>query len=145
MTLTAHQAQQIQTLRAQGQGYRAIATAVGLTRDDVRNHCRGHGLETPTAPATAAPPIVAPHSPTCCPACGQHLTQPRTGRKRKYCSDACRRAWWAQHPEALHRGEAALYPVTCAHCGQTFTAYGNRSRRFCGLPCYFASRFQSKA
>ena len=43
--MTQEQAAQIEALRAQGMGYKAIASTVGLSRDIVRNYCKAHGME----------------------------------------------------------------------------------------------------
>lgn len=43
--MTDMQAAQIETLRMQGKGYKAIASAVGLSRDIVRNYCKANGME----------------------------------------------------------------------------------------------------
>lgn len=43
--MTDMQAAQIKTLRLQGKGYKAIASAVGLSRDIVRNYCKVNGME----------------------------------------------------------------------------------------------------
>lgn len=43
--MTDAQAEQIRTLRMQGKGYKAVASAVGLSRDIVRNYCKAHGME----------------------------------------------------------------------------------------------------
>lgn len=43
--MTEVQAAQIKALRAQGLGYRAIASAVGLSRDIVRNYSKANRLE----------------------------------------------------------------------------------------------------
>lgn len=43
--MTQAQVAQIEALRAQGMGYKAIASAVGLSRDIVRNYCKAHGME----------------------------------------------------------------------------------------------------
>lgn len=42
--MTVAQAAQIKALRTQGEGYKAIASSVGLSRDIVRNYCRAHGM-----------------------------------------------------------------------------------------------------
>ena len=76
-----------------------------------------------------------------CPKCGKPIAQPPRGQRRRFCSDACRRAWWAKHPEALHRGDAATYSRTCACCGKAFQAYGNDHRRYCSHACYISDRF----
>lgn len=43
--MTDIQASQIETLRMQGKGYKAIASAIGLSRDIVRNYCKANGME----------------------------------------------------------------------------------------------------
>lgn len=43
--MTKEQAAQIKELRMQGKGYKAVATAVGLSRDIVRNYCKANGME----------------------------------------------------------------------------------------------------
>ena len=53
---------------------------------------------------------------------------------RRFCYDACRMAWWKNHPEKLNR--KAEYHFTCAHCRKKFTAYGNKNRKYCSRACY---------
>lgn len=43
--MTKEQAAQIREMRMQGKGYKAVASAVGLSRDIVRNYCRANGME----------------------------------------------------------------------------------------------------
>ena len=43
--MTEIQAIQIEELRMNGKGYKAIASAVGLSRDIVRNYCKVNGME----------------------------------------------------------------------------------------------------
>lgn len=43
--MTEIQAAQIEELRMNGKGYKAIASAVGLSRDIVRNYCKANGME----------------------------------------------------------------------------------------------------
>jgi DNA invertase Pin-like site-specific DNA recombinase len=42
--LTDVQACRIREMRLKGAGYRAIATATGLSRDSVRNYCKNNGI-----------------------------------------------------------------------------------------------------
>jgi len=136
--LTALQQRLIQDGRSKGIGYKAIATKLGLSRDTVRNYCRIHNMGG-YADAQAAEKREQRDAQ--CSNCGKPLTQPHTGRRRKFCSDACRRAWWLAHSDAIQKRESALYPTTCACCGKMFSAYGNRNRRFCGHGCYIQNRF----
>lgn len=43
--MTKEQAERIRELRMQGKGYKAVASAVGLSRDIVRNYCKANGME----------------------------------------------------------------------------------------------------
>lgn len=43
--MTEEQAGQIKVLRLEGKGYKAIASALGLSRDIVRNYCKANGLD----------------------------------------------------------------------------------------------------
>lgn len=114
--LTPAQERTIREARARGAGYRAIAAAVGLERDTVRYFCKRHGLD---GDQRAAGNDAQENTP-CCPACGQPIAQPPRGRRRRFCSDACRRAWWKQHPDQHQKRESAFYELVCAGCGRPF-------------------------
>lgn len=43
--MTEIQAVQIEELRMNGKGYKAIASAVGLSRNIVRNYCKANSME----------------------------------------------------------------------------------------------------
>lgn len=138
--MTDFQAKQIRELRMCGVGYRAIASVVGLSRDIVRNYCKGHGLDG-YASALTLNMKEQMASGAACMCCGKQIIQAPTGRKRKFCSDKCRREWWAAHPEAIQRKATAYYDVTCAYCGKSFKSYGNKNRRYCCHECYVRDRF----
>jgi predicted nucleic acid-binding Zn ribbon protein len=59
-----------------------------------------------------------------CPVCGKPLVQPATGRKRKTCSDRCRkRLWRRQHPR-------------CLMCGKRFKMAKNKQEQmYCSKHC----------
>ena len=128
--MTKRQAQQIRELRGRGLGYKAIASATGLSRDAVRYFCKSNGLDTADSKAG-----------DCCPNCGKPIVQPHTGRRKRFCDEACRRAWWKNHPDSVQHGDTAVYHLTCAYCGKPFDSYGNSHRRYCCRACYFAERF----
>lgn len=140
--MTDYQAKQIRALRQHGAGYKAIANATGLSRDIVRNYCKSHGLngDTETAPVNMSARI---QQGLACRNCGAPLVQPPTGRRRRFCSDECRKEWWAAHAADTREGSAANYHLTCIHCGQEFVAYGNRGRKYCSYDCYIQHRFYS--
>lgn len=128
---------QIQELRLKGEGYRAIALTLGLSRDAVRYHCRSLNLDGFVVELNAAS-----DSEAVCDYCLKPVKQPKTGRKRKYCSEVCRREWWKANQETVVRNERALYTFVCACCGKPFTVYGNKDRRYCSHGCYIQQRFK---
>ena len=138
--MTDIQAKQIREFRMKGVGYKAIASVLGLSRDSVRNYCKSHGLDG-YASEVAANIQEQTQMEITCPRCGQVIEQPNIGRKRKFCSEKCRREWWAAHPEESRKKEAAFYEKTCVYCGQHFTVYGNKNRRYCSHECYVHDRF----
>nr|WP_231958091.1 phage portal protein [Arcanobacterium haemolyticum] len=58
--------------------------------------------------------------------------------KPRFCSEEHRRAWWKAYPEAKRC--TATYIFTCAGCATTFTAYGNKKRKYCSHVCYVTHR-----
>lgn len=138
--MTPFQSKQIRELRLRGVGYKGIASVTGLTRDIVRNYCKTHGLSGLGAVVTINIKEQM-ESGVACLGCGKPLVQPRTGRPRKFCSDKCRRDWWAAHADRSQPRESAMYTATCSYCGQEFRAYGNSQRKYCCHACYIRDRF----
>lgn len=137
--MTDMQAAQVKEMRLQGMGYRAIAEALGLSRDIVRNHCKAKGMCGHVEAAVKNLQERAEHGGICV-CCGKEIIQPESGRPRKFCSERCRRQWWKAHPEAGNR--KAMYTNVCARCGREFAAYGNSRRKYCGKDCYIKARFR---
>lgn len=141
--MTDFQAKQIRELRMKGVGYRAIASVVGLSRDIVRNYCKSHGLDGYASEFTVNIKEQMKQGKVCL-SCGKDILQPSTGRRRKFCSDKCRREWWAAHPEVVNKKETAFYEKDCIYCGKPFAAYGNKNRKYCSHECYVHDRFWRK-
>lgn len=134
--MTDIQKNQIMALRQQGYGYATIAKAVRLKKDTVVAFCRRTGLTGRKASDNSRINLDSGF----CLQCGSILYQ-TPGRKRiKFCSDQCRVAWWNSHPEKINR--KAIYSFICAHCGKSFTAYGNAGRKYCSHACYIADRYE---
>ncbi len=76
-----------------------------------------------------------------CKYCGMDIIQFATGRRKKFCSVECRRAWWAEHPEMSKKNPKSIYRKKCLHCGKRFKVYGNKNRKFCSHDCYIKNRF----
>ena len=100
--------EEVARLRAAGKKYKEIADLTGLPVGTVK---------TMLHRATAKK----------CEACGK----PLDGKKERFCSDACRIAWWN-----ANRG---LPERTCPVCGRGFMPKDPR-RIYCGPGCYHAAR-----
>jgi endogenous inhibitor of DNA gyrase (YacG/DUF329 family) len=78
-----------------------------------------------------------------CRYCGQTIPY-SLGRRRLYCSDECRKAWWNEHSEEGVPRAGSLKTLNCAYCGKQFTTWGNHHRKYCSHECYVLARFGRK-
>ena len=138
--MTDAQAKQINEMRMRGMGYKAIGMAIGLSRDIVRNYCKRHNLAGYATVVSKNIKLMVDGKEVC-HFCGNPITQPKTGRPRRFCCEKCRREWWKAHPEAVQKSEKASYTLVCEQCGKSFISYGNKNRKYCGRECYFRHRF----
>lgn len=125
--LTKHQKDSILALRYQGQSYRAVADSMGLSANTVKSFCRRNDVNKADEAEAAAENI--------CRNCGAMLFQTPGAKKKFFCCDKCRYAWWNRH-KSKHP-----YQLTCCYCGRKFISFGNKKRRFCGRECYRRSRY----
>ena len=124
--MTASEKQQITSMRYARLSYADISAKTGISVNTVKTFCRRNCL---TDAELAEQSI--------CMNCGCAITKGKY-RPKKFCSDKCRMAWWNTHQDQVNRN--AHYSFTCAHCGESFTVYGNAHRKFCSRACYLASR-----
>lgn len=128
--MTAEQKAQIEKMRRDNCGYASIAKALGMSLGSVKSYCQRNGL--------AGNRSVAEDSGRC-KNCGKHIDQIPGKKHIKFCSSDCRQTWWNTHQHEVHR--KAVYTFICVHCGQPFSAYGNKGRKYCSHACYVADRF----
>ena len=141
--MTESEKQQIQELRLEGMGYKAIAAIMGMTRDRVRSYCKRNGLGGGAQVVVLnVEERIKNHQ--LCTCCKKPLKQKGRGWARKFCSEDCRRTWWKENAQARKRNETAVYHFTCHQCGKDFSVYGNRKRKYCCHDCYINSRYWSE-
>ena len=128
--MTDSQKQNIEKMRLQGVGYKRIGGALGLPVSTVKSFCQRNKLESGTAPA---PPEAAAGTDIC-KHCGKPLEHTPKHRAKTFCSDKCRFAWHNARFDARRS-------FICAHCGAVFITRNNRSRKYCGHPCYILHHF----
>ena len=87
--MTETQKEQIRAMRMQGIGYRLIANELGLKINQVQLFCKAHGLAGPGELTRLNYPIWCEQNGRC-PICGEKIIQPKTGRRKRFCSGRCR-------------------------------------------------------
>ena len=141
--MTDEQKNKIIELRKNGAGYKAIATEVGMSRDAVRSFCKNRNLSG-FGVAAVMNINEQTENGNICPNCCKPIAQPHKGRRKKFCSEKCRRDWWKEHPENGTQKETAQYRLKCTYCGKEFISYGNKNRKYCSHYCYIHDRFWKK-
>lgn len=124
MAMTNLERNAIQKLQHDGLGYKRIATTLGLPVNSVKTYCRRHPVEKNMQTAV-------------CLMCGKELCHTPHKRKKKFCSDQCRMAWWTAHPELMQRKNLQDYICPC--CGIRFSSHKKR-RVYCSRACYAKAR-----
>lgn len=132
--LSSVQKRKVEQLRQEGMGYKRIVAELNISRDVVRNYCRSHGLGG--YGKNYAPDSEIQIDDNHCMTCNKKLVQSKTGRKRKFCSEECRREYW----NVLHH---TTYSHVCQYCGKEFESYVTNSK-YCCHNCYIHDRFWRK-
>ena len=130
--MNSTQKQRIEHLRSKGESYAAIADSLGLSVNTVKSYCRRNNLGSHYIKEKAIA------EPDICDNCGKPLIHTPGAKRKRFCSDKCRMAWWAKHPEAVNR--KAVYHFKCVVCGTSFESYGNARRKYCSRACFGISK-----
>ena len=70
-----------------------------------------------------------------CPECGGPVYQKPKGRRKKFCSEACRFAWKNKHPNPANWKSTRT--AVCPMCGREFMASREykSERKYCSIAC----------
>ncbi len=110
----------------QGRKYKEISDTLLLSPNTVKSICRRSGPR-PLQPEEQKAGL--------CQNCGTPMPQSPHAKKKIFCCDRCRYAWWNKK-----RG-LEPYRLVCCCCGREFVSFGNRNRKYCGRECYLRSRY----
>ena len=114
-------AQEILRLQLKGYGYKRIAVLLGLPVNTVKSHCRRHPISAQRDKSMAV-----------CLNCKASIEQIPHRKRKKFCSDKCRSAWWNSNPSVNGGKESCI----CAMCGEVFESYKSKNRKYCSRKCY---------
>ena len=133
MRLTEADKEKIVKMRLDGKSYQQIATATGCSKSTVQSYLRRQGINVP-------PPVDYNKAMYIyCLQCGAQLHQVEKTKRKKFCCDACRMAWWKEHQDEVNR---KMITRTCVFCGKEFEVSESSSKKYCSTDCYFKARFQ---
>ena len=124
--MTRAMAERLDSMKAQGLGYKMISKESGIGLNTVKSYFRRKGAGDSLSKR--------------CLCCGKPVEQTAGRREKKFCSDACRMKWWNSHRNQVNR--RAFHTFICACCGHEFTAYANAGRKYCSRECYIKGRFE---
>jgi hypothetical protein len=128
--MTDIEKEKIRYLRGEGLGYKVIASRLELSVAAVKGFCQRNKLDG----------VAAENADNICRQCGQALGEKMPGAEgKKFCSAACRNAWWNRHAYLREPNEKDRH--VCIHCGRVFYSDKSKARKYCGHPCYIKARF----
>ena len=132
--MTDYQKSAIKQLRESGVGYGKIAAELKLSLNTVKSFCRRNDVAVKKNNKT----ITISDEKTLCDNCGAVVVQIFGRKKKRFCCDKCRNAWWNSHLENVDR--KAVYSFVCPVCGDVYSAYGNAKRKYCSRICAAEAR-----
>lgn len=133
--MTDNQKIQITKLRAVGEGYGKIAQKLGISLNTVKSFCRRNDIG-----GDVVPTIKVTKEITRCENCGEEIRQIAKQKRKRFCCDKCRNAWWNSHLGQVKR--KTVYHFICPQCGKEFHIYGDNRRKYCSHDCYITARFK---
>ena len=125
--MTEEQKRQIEAMRQESVGYKKIAQTLGISLNSVKSYCRHHHLQGKDLLQMSG----------LCLYCKKPLEIIPHKKPKKYCSDACRMAWWSEHRHMMNH--TVVYHHRCLQCGIEFDN-GVKKSSFCSRRCYAAFR-----
>ena len=95
VSMTDNERNRVIELQHKGYGYKRIASVIGLPVNTVKSFCSRHPIRDDESLELKG---------LCCN-CRIPIEQTPHKRKKLFCSDSCRMAWWNAHPEKVKRKE----------------------------------------
>lgn len=90
--MNAWQKQRIREMRLRGDGYKKIGDAIGATTDAVKGYCQRHGMAG--FGWASKIDVNIEKQQVRCKCCGRIVRMNEMGRKRMFCSDACKHRYY---------------------------------------------------
>ena len=88
-----------------------LEDSVDLNRDTIKSYCRRYGIGVDADNVYKNIPY--------CKNCGVKIVQPPKKKKKIFCCDKCRNAWWTAHLDKINK--KAMYTHICVYCKKSLT------------------------
>ena len=75
-----------------------------------------------------------------CKNCNKIITYTPNKKKKEFCLDSCRYAWWRAHNKPSEKEGDAHATFICQQCGKEFIDRKDKKRKYCSQKCYAAAR-----
>ena len=131
--MNGEQKMQIREMREKLCSYAEIAEATGLSVNTVKSYCYRNGLNKTELSKDLQ----------LCKNCNNAIALKSKTKPRKFCSDACKLAWWKKHKGK--QKSRFMSTLKCPTCGKKFTAYKSAKRKYCSENCYQRRNANEKA
>jgi len=128
-------------MKSQGLRNYAVASMLGLKKDTLHEFCKKYHLCGPEEVIRLNIIELVQHN-IICPQCYGPIRHKKRGRRKRFCTEKCRRAWWKEHEEARNRNPKSWYSNQCLACGKYFVVYGNHCQKYCNRECYLNHRYR---
>ncbi|HEM4248729.1 sigma-70 region 4 domain-containing protein [Streptococcus suis] len=125
--MTPEQKESIMTLRADGLGYKAIATRLSISVNSVKSFCKRQKVSQPEKNNQE------------CELCSHSFGVESKANNKRFCSNECRMKWWNRNKGNIRRVSQVEH--SCQYCQKKFKAYLHERRKFCSHQCYIKERF----
>lgn len=111
-------------LRMNGYGYKKIASELGISVNTIKSYCRRHNIQAKQDK---------------CKMCSAVIEYTSKTRKKRFCSDKCRYAWWNNQRTAVKGG----FSTQCLYCGKEILSFKSKNRKYCSRECYAKARVKN--
>ena len=139
--MTSDEKNRLTAMRRAGRSYTEIALELGIAKNTVKTYCHRNHIASNSD--IAGDSEASPPREKLCLCCGVPVAQNPGRKEKKFCSDVCRAKWWNTNTAMNNR--KSMYDYVCPTCGNPFSAYGNRHRKYCSHECYIADRFGGRS
>ena len=122
--MTKEEIAKIYELKNNGLGYKKIASVLNLPVGTIKSLIIRHKNS----------------NESCCLNCGVRISNKPKIKRKKFCSNECKRRYIATHPECISKEKSII--KICPNCGKEFISYKSTNRKFCSHSCYINFRYK---